>query len=147
MVNRIQDILEIETFPEFLETFKGFAGQVEDKLEPLEAQLGLNLTTGDVGTIQKHMAYVESWRIKVTKYHAFATAFLEHAKSAVFLVAKSKEMTDMDRTSHQKAVTCGPAALQLGLANTLECIDSRVNLCKKLLGIEADNINTYRKVA
>lgn len=146
MVNKIQDVLEIGDPQSLLDKFKEFDTQVEDALEPLESLLELNLSS-DVPSLQLHMTDVERWRVKLTKFHSFATAFVEHAKSKTFLLAKAKDTTEMDREAFKKTLSAGPTALQARLENVLTCIDSRVNLCKKLLGIESDNAGIYRRTA
>jgi len=147
MVNRIQDILDIKETQKFLDTFKAFSIQLEAAIAPLLDLLALNLSTGDVSSTVRHMSTVESWRVKVTRYHGFAAAFSEHARSSQFLIPKSKDITEKDREANMKSLTAGPQALQMMLSNLLGCIDSRVNLCKKLLGMESDSAGVYRKVA
>ncbi len=144
MVNKIQDILLIENSQDLITSFLEFDEQIEAAIEPLEALLELNISS-DVTSLHNHLTDVERWRVRCTRFHSFATAFVEHAKSRIFLLPKSKENTEMDREAQKKTLSAGPTAMQARLENLIQCIDSRVNLCKKLLGIESDNAGIYRR--
>jgi hypothetical protein len=144
MVNKIQDILTIEQAQDLIDRFKEFDEQIEDAIAPVEEALELNISS-DVPSLHMHMTEVERWRVRVCRFYSFATAFVEHAKSKTFLLPKSKESTEMDREAQKKTLSAGPTALQARLDMLISSIDSRVNLCKKLLGIESDNAGIYRR--
>lgn len=84
------------------------------------------------------MCYVESWRDRVTKYNALTSAFVEHAKSTYFVLPPGKGITAVDKEAHQKKLLAGFVGLRCYTEELIKSVDSRVNLCKKLMGIELD---------
>jgi len=138
MIGNIREILKISTAEEFLTALKQYDGDLEEPFEIIESMLDKNVMSTDVTDIEIHMALVESWRSRFSKYFSFAKGFVEHSKSSAFLMAKIKGVsTDTDRDAHRRSLSAGAEALSTRLEGTIDCIDSRVNLCKKLLGFES----------
>lgn len=143
-VNTIVDILKIKTEPELLRAVGDFEEAIELTLKPLCDQLKKQVMTSEVQQLELHMTFVESWRDRVAKALMLASAFEQHGRSHHFLLAGGKGITATDREAYQKTITAGAAAECIYLEQLLKSVDSRVNLCKKLLGNEAEG-NTNRR--
>jgi hypothetical protein len=121
-----------------------YESEITAKIQPLVDKLEQNILSSDVVSIEQHMAYVESWRARLVRYHALASAFTDHAKDSTFLAAKGtgegdvKRIPEIERDAFRRKLAGGFAAIQLYLEGMIDSIDSRVNLCKKVLGIEID---------
>jgi len=146
MIGRIGEILKLTDDEDFLKAQKQFDDDLEEATEVLQSLLDKNILSTDVTDTQMHMAAVECYRARVCKWHAFAVAFSEHGASSVFLPAKKKgEISEADRQSHLKHLAAGSKAHVAMLDGFIRCIDSRVNACKKVLGIEGDGNNYGKK--
>jgi hypothetical protein len=138
----IREIFKINTVEELNAARDQFEQEIYTKTEPLVVKLDQNILSSDVASIEQHMAYVESWRARLVKYHAFASAFTDHAKDSTFLAAKdsgdTKRIPEIERDAFRRKLSGGFSALQGYLEGLIDSIDSRVNLSKKVLGIEVD---------
>lgn len=141
---KISEIFSINT-PEALTAARDkFEEDLHAKIAPLVTQLESNILSTDVATIETHMAYIESWRSRIVSYHSLASAFCDHAKDSTFLQAKFTEgdnpvkLSEIERDAYRRKLSGGFVALQVLLEGYIDCIDSRVNLAKKVLGIEVD---------
>jgi len=123
-----------------------FEVELTSKLKPLVDALDKNILSSDVAAIETHMAYVESWRARLVRYHAFASAFTDHAKDSTFLTSKTNDdgekvvkVPEIERDAYRRKLSGGFAALQGYLEGMIDSVDSRVNLAKKVLGIEVND--------
>jgi hypothetical protein len=135
-VNSIVEILGIKTEQDFKTAVGDFEGTIEATFKPLTDKLRQQVLSSEVQQLELHMTFVESWRDRVAKALMFAAAFEQQGRSHWFLVPSGKNVTTLDRESYQKSITAGAAALVIYFEQLLKSVDSRVNLCKKLLGSE-----------
>lgn len=90
----------------------------------------------DVPSTFQHMAFVEAWRNRVARYLYLVDGFVSYSKSSQFSLPVEKGTTEAVRDAWKKTL-CGPfEAVQRRLENLIESIDSRVNMCKKKVGME-----------
>lgn len=141
----IKEIFNITTVEALNAARDQFEGELTIKLKPLTEKLESNILSSDVPSIEQHMAFVEAWRSRLVRYHAMASAFTDHAKDSTFLGSKvitSDEKTvkvpEIERDAIRRKLSGGFSALQGYLEGLIDSVDSRVNLSKKVLGIEAD---------
>lgn len=139
---KISEIFSINTPEALVAARDKFEEDLNAKIAPLVLQLESNILSTDVATIETHMAFIESWRSRLVKYHALASAFTDHAKDSTFLQAKFAEgdkpikISEIERDAYRRKLSGGFAAIQTLLEGYIDSIDSRVNLAKKVLGIE-----------
>lgn len=138
MIGNIKEILALKTPDDMSNALQSFDTELENRLSPLEKLLETNILSSDVTSIQLHMTEVESFRVRVVRLLAFSAGFVQHAKDSTFLPEKSRERSELDRDAFQRKIAAGFVAWQLRLEGYIECIDSRVNLAKKLMGLDAD---------
>ena len=138
MVNRVVDILRIKNEDDLFQEMEEFETVLVATLEPLRNKLAAQVMSDEVSQLEMHMTYVESWRDRVAQYLSFASTFVEHGKSTSFLLPAGKNVTVADRDAYQKKMTAGFVGLRDDLEQMVKSIDSRVNLCKKLLGVESE---------
>ena len=138
MANNIREILALKTVEDMENALRSFDEKVIERLKPLDELLDTNILSSDIVSIQLHMTVVESFRARVVRLLAFAAGFVQHAKDSTFLPEKSKERSELDREAFQRHIAAGFIAWQTQLEGYVDCIDSRVNLAKKLLGLEVD---------
>jgi hypothetical protein len=136
MINTIRAILEITKEVDLKNGFGEFEDEINASLHPLINLLGQDVRSTEVTSILDHMTGVEKWRERCVRYLSLATAFHGHAKSDHFIVAKIKGQTEFDRAAYQKKLTCAFQGLEVYLDGLISSLDSRVNICKKLLGLE-----------
>lgn len=140
----IREIFKINTVEELNGARDQFEDELQIKIQPLVDKLDQNILSSDVASLEQHMAYVESWRARLVRYHALASAFTDHAKDSTFLTSKitdgeqAKRIPEIERDAFRRKLAGGFAALQQYLEGMIDCVDSRVNLAKKVLGIEID---------
>jgi len=146
MVGNIRDVLKIKTPEDMYKAFHHFEIELDQHLIPLDELLDKNILSGDVTDMEGHMAAVECWRNRASKYLYLADAFVEYAKSQRF--ALGGNVTDAMRRQYEKTLSGPCVALQRRLENLIDNIDSRVNLCKKRMGVETSvggvRMNTNR---
>lgn len=143
---QIKEIFKINTPDELTAARDQFEVEIDTKIASLVVALEQNILSSDVVSIERHMAYVESWRARLVRYHSFASAFADHAKDSTFLAAKStssdgekeKRTPEIERDAYRRKLAGGFTAMQSYLEGLIDCVDSRVNLSKKVLGIEID---------
>lgn len=145
MVNSIVDILKIRTEKDLHDALGDFENAVEQTLKPLTDRLRQQVLSQEVQQLELHMTFVESWRDRTAKALMLATAFEQHGKSHHFLLAGGKNITTTDREAYQKSIVAGASAICVYLEQLLRSLDSRVNLCKKLLGNEAEGALNNRR--
>lgn len=138
MANNIREILALKTVEDMENALRSFDEKVIERLKPLDELLDTNILSSDIVSIQLHMTEVESFRARVVRLLAFAAGFVQHAKDSTFLPEKSKERSELDREAFQRHIAAGFIAWQTQLEGYVDCIDSRVNLAKKLMGLEVD---------
>lgn len=140
----IKEIFTINSVEELTAARDQFEGEINEKITPLVAALEKNILSSDVASLETHMAYVESWRARLVRFHSFASAFTDHAKDSTFLSSKttdgteSKRVPEIERDAYRRKLSGGFSAMQTYLEGLIDCVDSRVNLAKKVLGIEID---------
>ncbi len=141
----IKEIFTINSVEELTAARDQFEGEINEKITPLVAALEKNILSSDVASLETHMAYVESWRARLVRFHSFASAFTDHAKDSTFLSSKTtdgageaKRIPEIERDAYRRKLSGGFAAMQSYLEGLIDCVDSRVNLAKKVLGIEID---------
>lgn len=137
---RISQVLKILTPENYQKAFEDFDNQLEETIRPLRQFLKKDLLSTDVSSINNHMTYVNSWRERIVFYYALATAFVEHSKSSHFSLhaTEGKRPAQDDRDAYRKTLSAGFVAWQKRLEGTLDTIDERVNVCKKLFEREAE---------
>jgi hypothetical protein len=145
MVETINEALSISSVEGIRDACKEFDSQFTERLMPLQKLLDQNILSTDVVSIELHMCEVESWRDRVVRYMSLATALAERAKSSAFLPAKSKELTEIDRDAFRRGLSAGFVAWKERLEGLIDCVDSRVNLCKKKLYVEAEGFRGHRR--
>jgi hypothetical protein len=141
LINSIVDILKIIKEEDLKKEFGEFERQVTEGLQPLTAKLQQQVLSSEVQQLELHMTYVESWRDRVCRYNALAQAFVEHVKSTHFNLPPSKNVGVFEKEAYQKQLLAGFIGLRSMMEEKIRSVDSRVNLCKKLLGIESDIAN------
>jgi len=147
----IKEIFSINTAEALNAARDQFEAEINERVQQLVDKLNQNILSSDVASIEQHMAYVESWRARLVRYLSFASAFTDHAKDSTFLVSKwtsgngiedatdaPKKLSETERDAIRRKLAGGFAALQTYLEGLIDCVDSRVNLAKKVLGIEVD---------
>jgi hypothetical protein len=147
MGESINEALVISSIDEIRKCCKEFDDQLTEKYDPLRKMLEQNILSSDVVSIELHMCQVEAWRVKVVWDMGRAAALTERAKSSAFLPAKSKELTEIDRDAFRRGLAAGFVAWKERLEGLIDCVDSRVNLCKKKLFIEAEGFRGHRRDA
>lgn len=147
MIQSIKQIFNISTAIELIEARDQFESELNAKLEPLVLMLQQNLLSKDITSMEKHMCDVEAWRVRLVDYLTLAGGFTDHAKDSTFLASKTsfsndnetpKKVTDIERDAYRRKLSGGFVAIQGRLEGLINCVDSRVNLAKKMLGIEVD---------
>lgn len=141
----IKDVFKIDTVEALTAARDQFEDEITSKLKPLVDKLEQNILSVDVVSIETHMAFVESWRSRLVRIHSLASAFTDHAKDSTFLAAKTNgdtekpiKISEIERDAHRRKLSGGFTALQVYLEGLIDSVDSRVNLSKKVLGIEID---------
>ena len=141
-VQKIVDILKIRNEEDFKNAVSEFEETVLLSLKPLTDQLQRQLLTQEVQQLELHMTFVESWRDRVARFLMLCNAFENHGKSQYFLLPGGRNITTTDREAYQKGIIVTAVSLSNYLENLLRSIDSRVMICKKLLGNELEgNVN------
>ncbi len=139
MISSRGEIVKITKEDELMKEFAEFETQLELDISHLQIALSKMPLSSDVPKLETHMAFVESWRERIARRLSFVICFLQHAKSHHFLLKKtSKYVTADDRTAYQKSLTAAMESWSNYLENLIDCIDSRVNEVKKLLGVESE---------
>jgi hypothetical protein len=147
MVGSIREILKIVTPEQLQAAFLQFETELWDRIKPLEAVLEKNIMSPDVPSTLQHMAYVESWRNRIARHLYLTDGFVSYAKSSQFALPVEKGTTEAVRDAWKKTL-CGPfEAVQRRLENLIETIDSRVNMCKKKIGMESEGENNRSRFA
>lgn len=131
-MNRIQDIVEITESFELMEQLSVYEDDLDKLLKPLQDLLEINILSDNVSVAQ-HCVEVERWRERIAKQLSLAIGFAEFSKSSNFTLPKSKDVTEHDRDAYKKRNSAGFVAIQKYLEELISSIDSRVNLCKKML--------------
>lgn len=130
------------------EDLKTEMGKFEDAIlsagNDLFHLLSQDVRSTDVLSIIDHMTAVECWRERVCRWHALAKCFVEHCKSDHFILVKQTGVHEADRTAYQKRLTAGFVGVEAWLEGIIWSIDSRVNLCKKLLGLDEAGVRSTR---
>lgn len=144
-VNTIVEILGIKTEKDFVGAVGEFESTVVLTFKPLTDRLQQQVLTSEVQQLELHMTFVESWRDRVAKALMLSAAFENHGRSHHFLLPGGKGITATDREAYQKSITAGAAALCVYFEQLLKSVDSRVNLCKKLLGNESEGAVNNRR--
>jgi hypothetical protein len=137
MVGSIREILKIETPEQLRAAFLQLEEDLKEKLDIIESLLEKDILSGDVPSIFNHMTYVESRRSAVGRYLYLVDGFVSYAKSSRFsLPAEKGVITEAVREAYKKTLAGPFEAMQRRLENIIDNIDSRVNMCKKKLGVE-----------
>jgi len=145
MLYSILDVLKINKEEDLFKALGEFETEYKATLKPLQDKLKMQVLTQDVPQLELHMTYVESWRDRVSQYLSLSSAFVEHGKSSDFLLPSSKGVGAADKEAYMRKMTSGFIPIKLYLEELIRSLDSRVNLCKKILGIEGDGFNGRTK--
>lgn len=145
MPNSISEILGIKSEDGLRNAVAELEQSINDTYKPLTDYLRKQVLSSEVQQLEMHMTFVESWRDRAAKGLMFASALEQHGRSHWFLLAHGKNVTTFDRESYQKSITAGASALATYFEQLLRAIDSRVNLCKKLLGNEEQGATNNRR--
>ena len=132
-VNKIQQILKITVETKLVSEMGLFEDSIDQVFDPLKGLLAEDVRARSVGLIEDHMTDVERYRERAVKALALATTFLYHCKSDHFIVPRAKSVTEFDRASYQNHLRAPFEGMVTYLDGLVRTIDSRVNLCKKLL--------------
>lgn len=143
-VNTIVEILGIKTEADLRNAVGDFETSVEAVFKSLTDRLRQQVLSSEVQQLEMHMTFVESWRDRVAKALMLSSALEQHGKSHYFLLPGGKNITSTDREAYMRSITAGASALCVYFEQLLRSVDSRVNLCKKLLGNESEG-NTNRR--
>lgn len=138
MINTVAEALNIRTEDDLRHALLELDHDIEQEISLLTNTLAKNPVSSDVSSIFNHMGFVESWRSRIGRFHMVVSALVAHAKSDEFEIvpAPGIKITEVKREMHIKRLSGGFSAWQVRLENLLDDIDSRVNLCKKILGVE-----------
>jgi hypothetical protein len=154
MLNTIAQAHGLLSAKDLQDALAAFEHDLDAALDPLVLQLSRNIITGAPGDISQHMGYVETWRDRVTRFLMVVSACVEHAKSDHFELTAittekggTKYAPEDKREAYRRRLAGGWVALKARLENLIDSIDSRVNLCKKVLGIDADVAAWHRRAA
>jgi hypothetical protein len=140
-VSRVQQILALTKESELMAEMAKFEDAIYEAGDPLLRLLRLDVRSNDVANLLDHMTSVERWRERTTRWFGLATCFVSHCKSDHFIVKREKGISDFDREAYQKRLLAGFLGLETWLEGLVKSVDSRVNLCKKLLGLEEGTNN------
>ena len=140
-VSRVTQILKILKEADLMTEMGKFEDAIYEAGDPLLKLLRLDVRSTDVISLLDHMTEVERWRERVGRWHALAETFVQHCKSDHFIVKREKGISDFDREAYQKRLLAGFLGLETWLEGLVKSVDSRVNLCKKLLGLEEGTNN------
>jgi hypothetical protein len=135
-VSRVRQILALTKEEDLVAELAKFEDAIYEAGAPLIRLLGQDVRSTDVISQLDHMTEVERWRERTSRWHSLAKCFVEHCKSDHFIVARTKGVTEFERAAYQKRLTAGFVGLETWLEGLIYSIDSRVNLCKKLAGLE-----------
>lgn len=140
----MSQILALVKEEDLLTELSKFEDSIYASARPLRELLSKDIRSTDVVSTLDHMTEVERWRERVCRWNGLAVCFVDHCKSDHFLVPKEKGVTDVDRAAYQKRLMAGFVGLQSWLEGLIYCIDSRVNLAKKLVGIDEQGTRSTR---
>jgi hypothetical protein len=147
MVGSIREILKIETAEALQAAFAQLEVDMTAQLSNVDGALAKNILSPDVPDILQHMTYVECWRNRVAKYLYLVDGFVSYSKSSQFSLPVEKGTTETVREAYKKTLAGPYEAMQRRLDNLIDAIDSRVNMCKKKVGMEADGANNRSRFA
>lgn len=149
MIHTIAQVLKINTEQDLLQQLVQLDEQYEEDMVPLTNALAKNVFSMDPHSLSAHAGLVDSWRDKISRFLMIASALVEHAKSDRFELPAQKGNTEIKRDMHRRSLSGGFDAWKTRLDHTIRSIDNRVNLCKKLLGIESsvESVRSYSRVA
>jgi hypothetical protein len=145
MITTISDALAIMSVEDLTAACSTLDAEWSSRFAPLEDLLETKVLSSDVASIELHMDEVNSWRVKVVAQLSLASALVERSKSSAFLPAKSKDMTELDRDAFRRKLSGGFVAWKELLEGLIDCIDERVNICKKFLYTEAEGFKRSRR--
>lgn len=145
MISSIREIRGVNDIETLLDLEKQFNTDLHERLQPLVAMLDQNIMPLDQASLQTHTVTVESWRARLVRLLSLATAFVQHSESETFRLKKEKGITGDDQDAHRKHMAAGFKGMVVLLEGLIDCVDSRVNLCKKLIGIEGDGAHYGRR--
>lgn len=136
-------ILQITTEEQMFSEFEGFESAIEITIEPLRKRLETSVMGQSNAQLMAHMVYVEAWRDKVGRFFSLTYMFVEHCKSSIFSPVRSEsgKITQADREAYQKRLSAGFTSVLKDLETLIDSIDSRVNVCKKLMDFEIRGLN------
>jgi hypothetical protein len=140
-VSRMQHILAITKEEDLVSELGKFEDAIYEAGAPLIGLLRLDVRSQDVANMLDHMTEVERWRERVCRWHSLAVCFVSHCKSDHFTVKREKGISDFDREAYQKRLLAGFLGLETWLDGMVRSVDSRVNMCKKFLGLEEGTTN------
>lgn len=140
-VSRVQQILALTKEEDLIRELGKFEDAIYEAGDPLLRLLRMDVRSNDVANLLDHMTNVERWRERTTRWYGLATCFVSHCKSDHFIVKREKGISDFDREAYQKRLLAGFLGLECWLEGLVRSVDSRVNLCKKLAGLEEGSLN------
>lgn len=144
MISSIREIRGVNDQETLLEMENQFDKDIHASLQPLVKLLDANVMPLDQVSLQNHMTSVESWRSRVVRLLSLSTSFVQHSESEGFRLKKEKGVTGDDQDAHKKHMCAGFKGMTVLLEGLVDCIDSRVNLCKKLVDVDVRGANGKR---
>ena len=139
MVSKVSDIIRITVEADLLKEMESFESACEKRVQHLEDLLSIDIRSGEEVTVQNHMTAVDSYRQIVVRIFGLTTCFLEHAKSSYFALASG---TEFQRNAKQKQLIAPFMGMSTRYEGLIRSIDSRVNVCKILLRVANDGMNS-----
>lgn len=141
MISRISEIRGVNDQETLLAMEHQFNNDLHEHLKPLIHMLDSNVMPLDQVSLQQHMTAVECWRARIVRLLSLSTSFVQHAESESFRLKKEKGTTGDDQEAHKKHLCAGFKGMSVLLEGLVDCIDSRVNLCKKLAQVDSQGAN------
>jgi len=134
----IQEALKITNEKELLAVYRELSHEIETRLAPLNEALNLDISN-EVAKILPHATFVQSYRSLLVDYAAIMKALLNIAKGHLVLPDKKENgHTDKDREAYVKSISSVFVAMEYMLEEKIRCVDERINLCKRMLGLEVN---------
>lgn len=136
MFNRVAEIFDLTTEDSLKTCFRQMEEELVQAIAPLEKVLDNPVGSMDYQLNHQHADWVGAWRNRLCKYLMLMTAFVEHAKSDCFAIAKAAGVTEEVRKMHRNGLAGPFISWQGRLEKMIEDVDNRVNFCKKCLDSE-----------
>lgn len=134
MITSVGQAIAINTEPELMKEFQEMEADLYTRFRSLTEALDKSIFSTDIGSLEGHVGFVESFSNRLTRYHSITLALVEHSKSDSFL--PEGKVREWERDAQKKRLSAGFIGLNAYIEGTMEDVRSRVMLVKKKLGIE-----------